>query len=132
MIEFEDYSEQSIVGVTAVDQTNLSVFLDEYPHIHLHTIVTDWEALRSNKAVSEMCCHACKTSIFLIYVLDLIYKYPEGVPSVERLRDEFTYDHAKCAELPLDIKGKPVNADSFKTLCPSERKRTSTVDLSGL
>lgn len=131
MIEYVDISDNN-VAVTSVGQSDSSIFFDEFPHIHIHTIISDWEILRTKRAISELCCHACKVSIFIIYTLDLLEKYPNGVPSVERIRDEWTSVHKYCADLPIILNGKDVSIDSFKIHCPTERIKTSTLDLSNL
>lgn len=113
-------------------QGTLAVFVDNKPHIHLHCFTSDKEVESGLDGVSELCCHACGDSLYLIYSQEVIAKYPDGVPIMGDMKNTFVGQHQRCADLPVDIGGTLVQCEEFKDICPTYRRNTKTVDISNL
>lgn len=97
------------------------LFFEHVSHVHIHGLTSDEDIIKGKDGISEICCHGCGISLFIIFSYGLLIKYPNGVPEIVSIRDSFLKDHEECSS--------PEERDIFKEKCPHYRRSTSTIDL---
>lgn len=115
----EDQTPQSLY-CSEVEENDFAMFLDNYPHIHLHSYAEDMTAAEDELGFSEICCHGCEESIFITFNLPILEIYPEGPPLMLQIRNTFVGRHVFCGDS---------NTAKYMTRCPNKRRNVKNIDL---
>ena len=100
-----------------------SFALEDYPHIHIHTLTED----DGDVAIAELVCHPCGEAIYIVVPDEVVEACGGSHPELIEMKETFTQRHEWCAEEPVVVDGKLLEKFDFHEFCPTHRTVTKTV-----
>jgi hypothetical protein len=122
--------DNSSTALTARPNSSVMYFT-KHPHVHVHSIVTDYGVMLGDDGVLELCCHCCGNSMFVLFNLLTTVCNPAGHKSLITVKEEFVELHKECANIQVPFGQTVLYSNDFKLICHGARNKTTTHSVRG-